>query len=547
MPIISMQVDSAQRLYSTTVAVRGAFVEMKEVERSYDNIRKLLQRAAEIKYAKQEGGPYPWVQDVFDDFVIIDVRGRYFQCDYEISADGNVSLSDADQDIEVMPRVVYDPAPPATSDGLGESAATAIEKKMDQDVGGGVDRDKIPAADFAGKNRSFPIVVPKDVSDAAASIGRAGENNYPSDMIRRRIIAIAKRKGAKFVAKLPKAWRPAEEAAAPGAIDIDMEFCPLIDLAESASAQIKLIAPGWGSSGYYSPTLLRKDGPSIFTAGTKMFWDHPTANEEAARPEGSLTKLAGELTENATYLEDGMHGPGLYARAKVFDRWASDLAEIKDHIGVSIRATGVARTGEAEGKRGPIIETLHSAKSVDFVTSPGAGGKVLQLFEAAGRTVGAAATQKTTGVVAGESNQRGDVATMTEQEIQALQEAKARAESAEAELAKFRLQTAAAAFVNQKLSGINIPDAMKKRIAESLIAHPVVKDGALDEVVYAAKIDEAVKHEAQYVSQITGTSRVVVGMGQSEAVDTSEADVVKALQSFGLSEAGAKAAVEARK
>lgn len=81
------------------------------------------------------------------------------------------------------------------------------KKKMDPDVGGGVDRDKIPAEDFAGKNRSFPIVTPGDVSDAASSIGRAGDDNYPADKLKANIIAIAKRKGAKFVAELPKAWQ----------------------------------------------------------------------------------------------------------------------------------------------------------------------------------------------------------------------------------------------------------------------------------------------------------------------------------------------------
>jgi hypothetical protein len=77
----------------------------------------------------------------------------------------------------------------------------------DPNVGGGVDRAKLPAADFAGKNRSYPIVTPGDVADAAAAIGRAGSDNYSADELKRRIIAIAKRKGPSFLAKLPKAWR----------------------------------------------------------------------------------------------------------------------------------------------------------------------------------------------------------------------------------------------------------------------------------------------------------------------------------------------------
>lgn len=81
------------------------------------------------------------------------------------------------------------------------------KRQMDPNVGGGVDRDKIPAKDFAGKNRSFPIVTPGDVSDAASSIGRAGPDNYTPDKLKARIIAIAQRKGPEFVSELPKKWR----------------------------------------------------------------------------------------------------------------------------------------------------------------------------------------------------------------------------------------------------------------------------------------------------------------------------------------------------
>lgn len=88
------------------------------------------------------------------------------------------------------------------------AAGEIVEKrKMDPDVGGGVDRDKIPAADFAGRDRSFPIVTPGDVSDAASSIGRAGADNYSSDELKHRIISIARRKGPSFVAELPESWK----------------------------------------------------------------------------------------------------------------------------------------------------------------------------------------------------------------------------------------------------------------------------------------------------------------------------------------------------
>lgn len=87
------------------------------------------------------------------------------------------------------------------------SPLTVDKRQMDPDVGGGVDRDKIPGKDFAGRNRSFPIVTPGDVSDAASSMGRAGEDNYSTDKLKRNIIRIARRKGPAFVAELPESWK----------------------------------------------------------------------------------------------------------------------------------------------------------------------------------------------------------------------------------------------------------------------------------------------------------------------------------------------------
>lgn len=81
----------------------------------------------------------------------------------------------------------------------------AEKRDVDPNVGGGTDRDKIPAEDFAGADRSFPIVTPKDVHDAAASLGRA--RGQDTDKIKRRIISIARRKGDAFVARLPDAWK----------------------------------------------------------------------------------------------------------------------------------------------------------------------------------------------------------------------------------------------------------------------------------------------------------------------------------------------------
>jgi len=85
----------------------------------------------------------------------------------------------------------------------GKTVDPELEKRdFDKDVGGGVDRDKIPAEDFAGPNRTYPIVTPGDVSDAARLIGKADDK----EEVKSNIIRIAERKGKEFVAQLPDSW-----------------------------------------------------------------------------------------------------------------------------------------------------------------------------------------------------------------------------------------------------------------------------------------------------------------------------------------------------
>lgn len=61
------------------------------------------------------------------------------------------------------------------------------------------DREKIPSKDFAGPNKTFPIVTQKDVYDAARLVGHA---KNPSQ-VKKNIIKIAKRKGY----DIPKSWK----------------------------------------------------------------------------------------------------------------------------------------------------------------------------------------------------------------------------------------------------------------------------------------------------------------------------------------------------
>jgi hypothetical protein len=92
----------------------------------------------------------------------------------------------------------------AIAKAIADQLAKVAKRDFDPNVGGGVDRDRIPDEDFAGPDRSFPIVTPADVSDAVHSLGRT---KHDRDAIKRRIIEIARRKGPEFEAELPESWK----------------------------------------------------------------------------------------------------------------------------------------------------------------------------------------------------------------------------------------------------------------------------------------------------------------------------------------------------
>lgn len=321
------------------------------------------------------------------------------------------------------------------------------------------------------------------------------------------------------------------------------EIVPLIERAvrTDGTVPIKMIAPGWGSSGYYSADLLKRDGPNAFPAGTQMFWNHATPTEEAERPEGALENLAAVTTSTPTFQETGVAGPGLYADAKVFSGYASALDELAPYIGVSIRGRGVVKAGEVAGRKGLIVEKLLPGRSVDFVTTPGAGGQVLSLFEAA-------RSGREASLPPAAQNDKGGQG-MNEQEIAALQEAKLAAETELARLREALLLREARDVAAAELSKIEMPDVTRSRLVDVLAARPVVNEGKLDGEAFRARIAEVAKDELTYLAGVTGSGRIV-GMGGTGGTEPTAEEIEKRLASafvnLGLSESLAQKAARGR-
>ena len=339
--------------------------------------------------------------------------------------------------------------------------------------------------------------------------------------------------------------------------EVGSDFVPLVERAvrSDGTIAVKIIKPGAGSSAYYPDRVLERDGARVFTKGTKMYVNHQTVSEEAERPEGSLKDLAAEFVTDARWEADGAAGPGLYADAKVFEHWRPFIEELAPHIGVSIRASGRAKPGEIDGRRMPILEELVSARSVDFVTTPGAGGQILSLFEAA--RARAVETITPGGEAEVDEKQLQEAVAAREAVETKLTEAQAENTQLKERLARYEQAEVireAEVFVEgavpATIEGV-APDLWKlsrDRLVGSLKAKTVVREGKLDTDAMKEVVEAAVKEECEFLEGVVKTGRIT-GMGASDTTPVEEsarAELVEAFKRAGMTHDQAVIAAEGR-
>ena len=304
-------------------------------------------------------------------------------------------------------------------------------------------------------------------------------------------------------------------------------------LAKDGTFLVRIIQPGWSENKrYYPAEVLRRDAAKVYPAGMHMFWNHATKAEATARPEGNLDHLAGVLVTAPEYRESGPYGPGVYSRAKAFPGYAERIAEMAPHIGVSHRVLARGVAGEAESRSGTIITSLEEGISVDLVTKPGAGGRILELFESAplGGANRNAQPQKEAHEMSEEQINATEAATTitalraelatAQSQITELSEAKTALDADLKVLREAAILGKAKAIVEKALAESKLPSVTRQRLAESLVADPPVVDGELDEAALTSAIVEATNAAAAEVAAIVGTG--VTGMGSVAAESGSE-------------------------
>lgn len=300
---------------------------------------------------------------------------------------------------------------------------------------------------------------------------------------------------------------------------------------DKGRGQVIVIKPGFNEddSRYYDSEVLRRDY-GIFE-GAKMYADHPTEEEDKARPERSIKDWVATLSE-VKCDESGV----ITGIAEIIEPWMMQkLAALRDkgmlsEMGVSINAVGSASKGTIEGKETLVIEKLVACRSVDFVTEPGAGGVVTfyesdrsydidlvelstlkdkrpDLVKSIESTVRAEITKEVKKAMENEERVKeleGQITTLTT-ERDGLKEAAEKAE-------KDKVKAEAQATIKEAVEKAELPTAAKERLIERF------KDAES-----AEGIEEAIKSESDYIAKLTEAGKVInLGVTEVDAKKTRE-------------------------
>jgi hypothetical protein len=545
----------AQHISAAYLSVAMRLQEAASADRlSNNDVRARLQDAIQDMHAGT--GQYGYYLDHYGDDtsgdVIYSCDGDTYSAPYEMATAAGAAkcLIDDSKKTDVVPRTVYEPEADedehyAAMEESFKAAKLYTGLPLYERFISKVERDKADSSDFAGAGRSFPILKASDVAAAVHAMGRAGSDNKSTAALKASIIRIAKRKG--FTSSLPQAWQGDEtdskesQTVDAGALDL-RESAATVDtirLQEARSDyEIKLISPGKGSTAFYPAEVLKRDGPKVFAVGTHVYLNHPTQAEESARPEGDVGNLAGVLTTAAEYHESHAKGPGLYARMKVFADHAQTVEDKAPHVGMSIRASGLAESGKSQDGV-PVLRSLVAAQSVDIVTRAGRGGMILTESARSGSDI----TQEADQMTADEAKKLVEAAV-----AEATRPLRERAIQGDARTEAARL-----------LESATLPTPAKQRIIERVTASIPRNDaGEIDLTKFRESVISEAKAEGEYLAQITGAGRVFGMGGAAIPIDTkeaerqvasdkqSEAEAIAVFESLGMPKAAAEAAAKGR-
>jgi len=304
-----------------------------------------------------------------------------------------------------------------------------------------------------------------------------------------------------------------------------LTYTPLTEAKfDKGRATVIVIKPGFNATEdrYYPKEMLRRDF-KVFE-GMKMYADHPTSSEEKELPERSMksTGFVARLMD-VTCDENGT----VTGVADIIEDWLMrKLANMRDkqmlsEMGISINALGRGSKSTIEGVETMVIEQITGARSVDFVTEPGASG-IVTLYESDRDTdvdlieLQALKERRPDLVKALESAVREEVS----KEVKHAMELEERVKELEGQVTtvtterdelqgkiteaeKERAKAEAQASIKEAVDKAELPSAAKERLLERY------KDTET-----AEGIAEAIKSEVDYIAKLSEAGKVK-GLGGS--------------------------------
>lgn len=332
--------------------------------------------------------------------------------------------------------------------------------------------------------------------------------------------------------------------------------------ASTGKLTMTIIKPGFNTSKsrYYKESTLKRDH-KIFE-GAKMFVNHATKAEENSRPEGDVNQWVAQVGKTWTESDGTVMGEAAVIDP-VFRAKLDRLAETKllGEMGVSIRAIGESYQGEVEGVNTAVVESFIAARSVDFVTYPGAGGRI-ETIEADAARADAHDLELVTETQL--RSRRPDLVLLVESKVIKETEMQKTVEQLEKELRESaEANTKLTAELKEKDNAIlkaNAKVAIGALLTESKLPAKAQERLAKQfaEALNADGVKEAIEAEREYIKALGGTATPAAGsgvrnMGTASSVNEGATDgtekkvnLVESFKLMGLSEEEAKIAAKGK-
>jgi len=542
-----------------------------ERRESMDDKRESLQAALMARYGvAEEASPKPesiTVEEVYDTELIYNIDGQSYKLSYEVAEDG-YSFGEPEK---VVKQITYEPMEALqvvyaeiiqeagkrnasqdsgrikkimelcqellSSDDMDitklkkavKEATSTLTWLKEQAVMQTEDGVKYPSAAYAyvpdvEKSSTWKLRVWEDLDKKVtkAQLGRLAAALSPGGFRGQKVaipaadLSAVKRKIRTEYRKLEVAdediprWVKETETR-----ELVYNYIPLTEAKfDKGRATVVVIRPGFNSdkSRYYPAEMLKRDF-GVFE-GHKMYADHPTVEEDKERPERSIKDWVATLSE-VTCDDNGV----VTGVAEVIEPWLMQkLASLRDRgmlneMGISINAVGSASKATIEGSETMVIEKLVAARSVDFVTEPGAGGIVtfyesdrfdIDLVDLEGikdrrpdlvKTIEATVRAKIQQEVKRTMELEEKVKEL-EENISTLTTERDELQGKITEAEKEKAKAEARAIIKEAVDKAELPNAAKEKILERFAdaeSAKGIEDAIQSEIDYIAKLSEAGK------------------------------------------------------